>query len=372
MISNPDIPREKAELAAICSLPGATAGRVREMLSLFGSPSGAWQAIRAGKARGTPAAGPLEEWASLAAGREPHKELDEFERAGISTVVRGEEGYPERLDEIFDSPWVLYYRGRLSVPGTCTVAIVGSRKATPYGLEVSRWLARELALRDVNVVSGAAYGVDSAAHAGALEDGGFTTAVLGCGVDVVYPRSNASLMERIRASGCLLSEYPPGTPPSRVRFPERNRIMAGMSRLVVVVEAAPGSGALITVDHALAAGRDVMAVPGPILSANSAGTNALIRTGASPVTCPEDLLAELGMSRAVGVSAQSALPADTNKGEPDLALLSRALGRGFTTAEELSREAGLPVPDTLAALSRMEVRGSVVRGPGGCYHLAAD
>jgi DNA processing protein len=251
------------------------------------------------------------------------------------------------------------------------VAVVGSRKATRYGLEVALLLGRELSRGGAHVVSGAAYGIDSAAHQGALEAGGSTTAVMGCGVDVAYPRSSAPLLGRIVEAGCILSEYPPGTPPTKSRFPARNRIIAGMSRCVVVVEAAEESGALLTVDFALTEGRDVMAVPGQLFSRNSSGTNSLIRGGAMIVTRPEDVLVEVGLY----CEGQWQPELNGNQPEevsPDERKLLSALAEGTFEVEELSRETGLAVAGTIAMLSRLEVAGAVSRGPGGGYYLAAQ
>lgn len=262
---DPDPPKERAELVALCSLPGVTARRISEMLTIFGSPTAAWEAIRSGATR--PPAGrpesPQSGWQEIARSLHPRRRLAAMERDGISTVVRGEAGYPPLLTETHGARWALFYRGRLPGPQEVCVAIVGARKATPYGRAAARWLAAELAVRAVTVVSGAAYGIGHATHVGALDAGGGTVAVLGCGVDVVYPRSSEAVLRRTAETGCIISEYPPGTQPAKYRFPERNRIIAGMSRAVVVVEAASDSGALLTADCAMEEGRDVMAIPRP-------------------------------------------------------------------------------------------------------------
>ncbi len=287
-------------------------------------------------------------------------------------MVKGDQDYPQLLAVTHDAPWVLFYNGRLPRDDRVGIAVIGSRKATPYGLEVARMLGGELAGYGVNVISGAAYGIDSAAHQGALECGGFTTAVLGCGVDVAYPRSNSPLFRRIAESGCILSEYPPGTHPAKHHFPARNRIIAGLSKAVVVVEAAEDSGALLTVDFALAEGRDVMAVPGNLFSHNSKGTNALIRNGAMVVTRPEDVIRELDLKScrlSAQVSRDGLSHVETSKEE---AALARALAAGISDVEELSTETGLSAADTLARLSRLEIAGAVIRGPGGRYFLSGE
>ena len=174
-----------------------------------------------------------------------------------------------------------------------SVAIVGSRAASPYALEVARRLGADLARRNVTVVSGMARGVDSAAHRGALEGGGITIAVFGCGVDVIYPPEHRGLAERIVERGALVSEFPPGTPPLKAHFPQRNRIISGLSLAVVIVEAAEGSGSLITADFALEQGRTVLAVPGNVLGGRNYGAHALLRDGAKLVECADDILEEL-------------------------------------------------------------------------------
>jgi len=358
-------------LVALLSLPGAGTRKVGELLTLFGSPAGAWEAVRRGAAVGRAGAGKGTGWRELSRRLDPDELLGSIESDGMTVVVRGGPAYPELLGEIHDPPWVLFLRGRHRPPAGATVAVVGSRKATPYGLEVAGWLAGGLARAGVHVVSGAAYGVDTAAHRGALAEGGFTTAVLGCGVDVVYPRSNGALYRDIERKGCLLGEYPPGTQPAKHHFPARNRIIAGMSAAVVVVEASEKSGALLTADFALSEGRDVMAVPGGVLSTNSRGTNALIRNGAVPVTCPEDVCKEIGVSveESIGSAEQPALQF-REAGQKERAMLD-AISGGLSDAEGLSGETGLSAAETLSVLSRMEVEGLVARGPGGRYHMLA-
>ena len=366
-----DLQSEKAELVALLSLPGAGIKKVGELLTLYGSPAGAWEAVRRGVAAGGTGAGNNAGWRELSHRLDPDELLGSIESDGTTVVVRGGPAYPELLGEIHDPPWVLYVRGRHSPPAGATVAVVGSRKATPYGLEVAGWLAGGLASAGVHVVSGAAYGVDTAAHRGALAEGGFTTAVLGCGIDVVYPRSNGALFRDIESKGCLLGEYPPGTEPAKHHFPARNRIIAGMSAAVIVVEASEKSGALITADFALSEGRDVMAVPGGVLSPNSRGTNALIRNGAVPVTCPEDVLKEIGVS-AEGITGSTEQPAvQFREAGPKEKALLEAISGGLSDAEGLSGKTGMSAAETLSVLSRMEVEGLVARGPGGRYHLSA-
>lgn len=201
--------------------------------------------------------------------------------------------YPAHLAEIYDPPLVLFTRGDLLEQDEHSVAIVGTRKASPYGLRMAEQLARELAARGITIVSGLANGIDAAAHRGAIEAGGRTIAVLGCGVDVVYPEENADLMHRITRHGCVLSQFPMGTKPSKGLFPYRNRIISGLCLGTCIVEAPPRSGALITARQAAEQGREVFAVPGQVGYENSRGPHALLREGAKLVESAEDILAEL-------------------------------------------------------------------------------
>lgn len=374
---DPRLSEEKAELSALCSLPGMTPSRTVELVTVHGSPAAAWEAVCRGMPAGRVGGERAAEWRRWARGVDPAARLRSFEGLGINVVAAGEHGYPPLLAETRHPPPVLYYRGGLPDPAARMVALVGSRKATPYGLEVSSWFARELAGYGVLVVSGAAYGIDSASHRGALEAGGLTLAVLGCGPDIAYPRSNARLLEEIARKGCVLSEYPPGTHPLKAHFPARNRIIAGISLGVVVVEAACGSGALITAEFALSEGREVFSVPGSILSASCAGTNGLIRNGAAPVSSPDDIVADLGLEpprlfrAAREPSAQAPVASPVPGGsKPERGVLE-ALASGPADIEGVSLRAGATVATAMSVLARLEVEGKVRRGVGGVYHLAA-
>jgi DNA processing protein len=355
---NPRLAREKRELIALMSLSGIGPGRLNELLTTFGSPAAAWDAVREGAAAGPASSSPS--WSEQARRTDPAGMASRFEAAGIAVTVRGEKGYPAPLAEIHSPPLVLFSRGEL--PTSPGVAVVGARKASPYGLEVSRVLAEGLALAGLCIVSGAAYGIDAAAHEGAIGCGGTTVAVLGCGVDVVYPRSNARLYQRVISRGAIVSEYIPGTEPRPHQFPARNRIIAGLSRAVVVVEAGRRSGALITAEFALGEGRDVMAVPGQVFSSNSTGTHALIRSGAALVTCADDVLEELGVDRLER-------PADVDTpdmSDEQLRLLAELEG-GPRDLEGLCAGTRLPTSRAMALLSSMEVSGLVARCAGGTY-----
>lgn len=208
----------------------------------------------------------------------------------IKYLVYFDKNYPRFLKEIFDPPLVLFYKGNIDLVKKPSLAMIGSRKASTYGLKIAGQFSRQLAQKGINIISGLAYGIDNQAHLGALEVNGLTTAVIGNGIDIIYPSGNYKTLRKITKKGLLISEYWPGTLPLKYHFPARNRIIAGLSQAVLVVEAAEKSGALITVDFALDYGKDVMAVPGSIFSKLSTGTNRLIKLGALPVTNVNDIL----------------------------------------------------------------------------------
>jgi DNA processing protein len=275
----------------------------------------------------------------------------------IRRLRRRDPEYPALLGAIHDPPPAIFLRGDggaalLSRPA---VAVVGARSCSAYGRSVARTLGRELAATGLVVVSGMARGIDGEAHRGALEAGGVTVAVLGCGVDRDYPAAHAELARRIRERGLVVSEYEPGVEPAPWRFPARNRIIAGMSEAVVVVEARERSGALITADFALEEGRDVCAVPGEITSALSAGTNALLRLGAMPVTSAGDILELFGLAPAEPEAAALGPAAQT--------LLER-LRDGALTGDELMRASGIDPGQASAALMELELARRVALEDG--------
>lgn len=257
--------------------------------------------------------------------------------------------YPEALAHTADPPLGLFVKGRLSCGPS--VAIVGSRRATSYGIQVARLLAESVGRAGGIVVSGMARGVDAASHEGALGVGGKTWAIWGCGPDRIYPPEHARLAEKIAETGALLTEYLPGAPPRRHHFPERNRIVAGLASIVVVVEAAARSGALSTARQALDEGRDVMAVPGNILSEVSVGPNGLLRAGAQPVTCAGDLLEALGLEAGSG-------PA------PEVSDTHIEFGEALTV-DTLALRMEQPSEQVQAKIVEMEILGIVERGADG-------
>lgn len=305
------------------------------------------------------------------------RRVSEAQQADPEEVVAfGDRLYPPTLRHVFDPPRRLWVRGalarRLEALAAPSIAVVGSRDATAYGLAMARELGRGLAEAGLTVVSGLALGIDGAAHRGALEAGGSTVAVTGAGTDVVYPRQHAALRSEILRHGALVAELPPGTPPLRAHFPRRNRIISGLSLGVVVVEATLRSGSLVTARHALEQGREVFAVPGPARAPRSRGPHELLRRGARLVESVEDVLAELPEGIARRPEAAGAPAA----GRPGLAaedaLLLEALRAGAATPDALVVRLGTEVAEVLRRLVALELRGLVSRGPGGRYAAVAS
>jgi DNA processing protein len=265
-------------------------------------------------------------------------------------IVLRRRDLPPLLRAIHDPPKRLYLRGTAEpeLLARVAVAIVGARACSPYGSQVARMLGRELAAAGIVVVSGLARGIDGEAHRGALEADGHTVAVLGCGIDRDYPAVHGELARRITVRSLVVSEYEPGVEPAPWRFPARNRIIAGLCAATIVVEAREHSGALITADFALEEGREVFAVPGEITSSLSAGTNALLRLGATPLTSPDDLLEPLGIERP---------RPSAEKSHPLLELLPASV-------DELVRKSGISAAEIGAALAELELGGLVFDGEG--------
>jgi DNA processing protein len=290
-------------------------------------------------------------------------ELARLRGLGYRFVARSDPAFPPLLGSIHDPPPGLFLRGEadLALLLRPSVAVVGARACSTYGRHVARSLGRDLAGAGLVVVSGLARGVDAEAHRGALEAGGLTLAVLGCGIDRDYPAAHRELASQVAATGLVVAEYAPGVEPAPWRFPARNRIVAGLCAATVVVEARERSGALITADFALEEGREVLAVPGEITSALSAGTNALLRLGATPLTCAQDVLESYGLT--LPVAAGPAL------GPAAAAVLERvresALG-----ADELARLTGLAAGELAVALTELELAGTV-RAEDGVYRAAS-
>ena len=283
----------------------------------------------------------------------------ELRACGARMVPWGDPEYPAALTDLSDPPAVLYVRGRDLRGLRPAVAIVGARNCSPLGREIATDLGRGLAAVGVCVVSGAARGIDAASHRGALDAAGTTVAVLGSGIDVLYPPGSRRLLHDVQGGGAVVSEYPPSIPAEPWRFPARNRIVAGLARALVVVEGAGRSGSMITVEHALDLGRQVFAVPGPVTSPLSEVPLALIREGAVLIRGTDDLLEELDYrDRPPVVDGPPGLPDEERRVFEQLA--------GPSLPDAVARSAGVSIPEAVAALIRLELRG-LVRNVGGRY-----
>jgi DNA processing protein len=296
-------------------------------------------------------------FASFKSGFDARAELERLARLGFRFLARSDPAFPPLLRAIHDPPPGLFVRGEegTALLARPAVAVVGARACSAYGRQVARGLGRELAAAGLVVVSGLARGIDSEAHRGALEAAGTTVAVLGCGIDRDYPAANRELARQVAATGLVVSEYAPGVEPAPWRFPARNRIVAGLCAATVVVEARERSGALITADFALEEGREVFAVPGEITSALSAGSNALLRLGATPLTRAEDVLECFGLT--------ASEPTAPELGSTAAAVLERVRD-GAVAADELARATGLGAGELAAILSELELAGQVSQEAG--------
>jgi DNA processing protein len=286
--------------------------------------------------------------------------LQDAEKRGIQSVVFDDAAYPQALREIAEPPPVLWVKGQAALLARTAVAVVGSRAGSPYAISVAERLAADLAGSGVVVVSGLARGVDSAAHRGALSNEGATVAVLGCGVDIVYPSENGALMGEIAGSGAIVSELLPGTVPQPVFFPRRNRIISGLAKAVVVVEAGEKSGSLITARFALEQGRDVLAVPGNVLNGRNKGGHALLRDGARIVESVADILEELGTWPHVAAACAE------RDADVDPILKSLPVGDACGV-DEIAARSMRPIAEILPRLLQLELEGVVTRQPGGLY-----
>jgi DNA processing protein len=295
---------------------------------------------------------------------EAEKQIGLLEKAEAKMIALLDEDYPSPLKKIYDPPPFLLIKGDLLPEDSNAVAIVGCRVCTSYGAQIAEQLAKALSAAGLTIVSGLARGIDSAAHRATLKAGGRTIAVLGCGLDVIYPPENESLYEEIAHAGAIVSEFPFGFKPDKYNFPSRNRIISGLSRGVIVVEAGRGSGALLTAQHALDQNREVFAVPGNISSAASFGTNELLKQGAIPVTTPADVLLALGYDprrksaapprEVVGLAIEEQKVFDTLTDQPQ-------------QIDNLSQNLSKPVSEVLSLLLGLEMAGLIRQLPGKLF-----
>lgn len=344
---------------------GIGAVRFQRLLDRFGDAESAWMGAPAELAEAGLSLKLIERLVALREKVDLTRIWDQIQSQKIQVLTWLDEAYPQRLKEIEQPPPVLYLRGELSSEDDWAVAVVGSRRVTSYGRQVTEEIASFLAANGVTVVSGLARGVDALAHKAALKAGGRTLAVLGSGVDRIYPPENRALAEGIFEQGVVMSDYAPGTPPEASNFPPRNRIISGLSMAVVVVEAGETSGALITAEFAAEQGREIFAIPGNIFAPQSKGTNKLIQHGAYPLLSADDIMQTLNLTR-VGQhkAARKALPAD----EVEAKLLD-AMSEEPQHVDEIRNQTGLPVEKVSATLVMMELKG-MVRQVGNMQYVA--
>lgn len=296
---------------------------------------------------------------------DPSGEIARAKKVGARIVTILDNDYPELLSQIYDPPPVLYVLGDPATLKYDAVAVVGTRKASTYGKNVAEIFARELASMEINVVSGLARGIDSCAHKGAADAGGPTTAVLGCGIDIMYPPENINLMKKIIHCGCVVTSFPMGTRPLSSNFPARNRIISGLSLGTLVVEAAEKSGSLITADFALEQGREVFAVPGSIMSPYSRGTHKLIKQGAKLVEDVNDILNELRLENTI--INKKALPEKTSclSLKDDEKIILNLIDFHPVHIEQLLAQSGKTSGEINSIITRLELKGLISTLPGG-------
>jgi DNA processing protein len=365
--------REVLATVALSLVPGIGSQRLRTLVSTFGSAQAALAAPQSKLAAifgiGRAAATAIKE----ARPEDGARVLEQLRTMDARVMLAGDPDFPASLEEIHDSPAVLYAWGDISLLAQPCVAFVGSRDHTRYGAEAASVLAAAVAQRAV-VVSGMARGIDALAHTAALDAGGKSIGVLGNGFGVIYPAANGALYDRMVAHGCLITEHPPGERPHAGSFSRRNRLISGLSRGVVVIEAARGSGALVTANIGLEQGREVLAVPGPITSRTSVGCNLLIQQGAKAVLCAADILEELKLPstglRELGVALSTPAP----RVPPiDLTGLQLTLWSRMTTepqhVDALVAATETGAANVLGALTELELRGLVRQGPGMVFGL---
>ena len=364
--------REKEFLYWLCQTPGLGAHQIRRLTELAGSCENTYyiegtQLLKQGIVLKEEKAVQFDYWKKeLTRLQEEYHSLAEL---GIRFITPMEEEYPKRLLHIYDYPMGLYVKGELPSENSPSAAIIGARNCTAYGKQAAQYMGRELAQNGVQIISGLALGIDEAGHAGALMGGGATFAVLGCGVNICYPKTNYKTYERIAKQGGILSEYPPGTGPLATNFPVRNRIISGLSDVILVIEARKKSGSLITAEAGLEQGKDIFALPGRITDALSEGCNSLISSGAGILLSPEDVLEYLGIFH-----KKSGIPREKNvKGlAKNEKMVYSFLDSEPRHLEELAARTGLTVSQSVNALLNLELEGFAVRSAGLYYIRGID
>jgi DNA processing protein len=350
---------------AFSLVKGIGAVRFQAILNFFGDPQIAWGAPSEALREAGLSDKVIENLQELRSSIDLDQIWEQLLAQGITVLIQTDEDYPRRLLEIEQPPPVVYLKGEIETGDEWAVAVVGTRRVTAYGRQVAEEIAGTLARNGITVISGLARGVDSIAHQAALNAGGRTIAVLGSGVDRIYPPENRRLAEQIIEHGSIVSDYAPGTPPDASNFPPRNRLISGLSLAVVVVEAGHKSGALITASFAADQGREVFAVPGNITSPGSKGTNRLIRDGAVPLLSPEQVLETLELTMvAEQRTARVVLPADAVEAQ-----LFETLGHEPLHIDEIRTRTEIPIEKVTATLALMELKG-MVRQVGGMQYIA--
>lgn len=358
---DPDLPF----WVALNKIPYIGAKRFAQLIAHFGSARAAWIAPRAALEKAGIGARAVEALASMRRGIDPAAEMRKLEKEEVTTLATYLPGYPRLLAKIPDPPPVLFVLGGLLPADETALAVVGTRTPSPAGQLAAEELAGSLAAQGITIVSGMARGIDTAAHRGALAAGGRTIAVLGSGLDVIYPPENAALFREISAHGAVVSEFALGTEPLQLNFPARNRVISGLSLGVVVVEAAHDSGSLITAGHALEQGREVFAVPGPVGHEGSRGPHRLIKQGAKLVETVRDILDELSLPM---LSAEEVAAAAGNVDlTPDEEKVLRCLNHQPRHVDLVVRDSGLASGTVGATLVMLEMKGLVRQWAGSLF-----
>ncbi len=356
-----------AYLLALNRLPRLSPGKLIHLLDLYqGDAAAVWTEYKRWPQLLSLTADAFDEIQRMMQTISPQQSYFDYLHSGVSVVTYLDDDYPPELRLIDDPPCLLFYKGRLPEAGEPALALIGSRHASGYGRQVAEILARDLAYQGYCIVSGMARGIDTFCHQAALKAGGNTIAVLGSGLDVVYPRENAALYRQICEQGAVISEFPLGTAALSYNFPRRNRIISALSLGVVVIEAGLKSGTLRTVDFALEQGKDVFAVPGPITSASSRGTNTLLRDGAKIVLSAEDVWREYQTSAKPAPETQNAAAEEEAKLSPQEKELFTAMLLPLHF-DRLSQISGMDAADLASWLTIMEIRGLIRQLPGNYY-----
>lgn len=373
---------EQEALVALNMISGVGSLRLKNLLEAFGSASKIFLGPESKLKKTESIGSKIAQEISSFSFEELKKELELAKKLKVKIITVGDKEYPENLKNIYDPALCLYLKGRLKPEDNLSVAIVGSRRASFYGASCAEKFSYELAGLGITIISGLARGIDTQAHKGALKATGRTIAVLGSGLNCVYPPENKGLSEEIAERGALLSEFPLNTRPLAQNFPRRNRVISGLSQAVLVVEAARNSGALITADFALEQGRDVFAIPGKVDSATSLGTNRLIKQGAKLIDNVEDILEELKvelkrLSPAPARRSGACVQGRGKNNEQSLSKLSEEekLVYGLLTdkpryADELIEELKLPSAKVMSMLSKLEMQRMVIQRPGKLFSKA--